>query len=37
MRSAQVLPFPPGRLDVKKRSVPSGEKRGLELSVLGEV
>ena len=37
VRSAQVLPCPPCRLDVKNRNFPSGEKYGFELSVLGEV
>src|SRR5215218_10100298 len=37
MRSAQVFPLPPGRLDVKSSSAPSGENRGFELSVLGDV
>src|SRR5438876_261947 len=37
MRSIHVLPFPPGRCDVKISSLPSGDHRGLELSVLGDV
>src|SRR5687767_9749074 len=36
-RMAHVLPFPPGRCEVKSRCLPSGVKRGLELSVLGLV
>src|SRR5690349_17154899 len=37
MRSIQVLPFPPVRLDVKIRYLPSADHRGLLLSVLGDV
>src|SRR5258705_9440927 len=37
MRRIQVLPFPPGRCDVNTRYFPSGDQRGLELSVLGDV
>jgi len=37
MRIAQVFPRPPGRVEVKKRYFPSGEKRGPELSVPGAV
>src|SRR5690242_17184804 len=37
MRSAHVEPRPPGRFDVKNRYFPSPEKRGLLLSVPGEV
>jgi len=37
MRSAQVLPVPPERCDEKKSHLPSGEKRGLLLSVAGAV
>ena len=34
---AQVVPRPPVRCDVKSSSLPSREKRGRELSVLGDV
>ena len=37
IRSAQVRPFPPGRVEVKSRSLPSGAQRGLVLSTPGEV
>src|SRR5690242_18351972 len=37
MRSIHVAPRPPGRCDEKTRSLPSGDHRGLELSVLGDV
>src|SRR5919109_220793 len=37
MRSIHVVPFPPGRFDVNIRYLPSGDQRGLLLSVLGEV
>src|SRR5215475_7584741 len=37
MRSIQVEPCPPGRVDVKRRYFPSGDQRGLLLSVLGDV
>src|SRR5690349_4082100 len=37
MRSIQVDPFPPGRVDVKRRYLPSGDQRGLLLSVAGDV
>src|SRR5690606_32418923 len=37
MRSAHVDPLPPGRLELKKRYAPSGDQRGFELSVPGEV
>src|SRR5687768_12976222 len=37
IRSIQVFAFPPGRCDVNMSSLPSGDQRGLELSVLGEV
>src|SRR5688500_2564297 len=37
MRSAHVFPLPPGRCDVNRRYLPSGENRGFELSVLGDV
>ena len=37
MRSIQVVPLPPGRVDVKSRNLPSGDQRGLLLSVLGDV
>src|SRR3954447_14567763 len=34
---AQRFPFPPLRDELKKRYFPSGDQRGLLLSVLGEV
>src|SRR5688500_10507249 len=37
MRSIQVLPFPPGRCEVKSNSFPSGDQRGFVLSALGDV
>src|ERR1051326_9135467 len=37
MRNIHVVPLPPGRVDVKRRNLPSGDQRGLLLSVLGEV
>src|SRR3990172_5930549 len=37
MRSAQVRPLPPGRVEVKRSSLPSGDQRGFELSTPGEV
>src|SRR5688500_16717585 len=37
MRNIQVLPLPPGRCDVNSSSLPSGDQRGLVLSVLGDV
>ena len=37
MRSAQVRPLPPGRVDAKSSSFPSGDQRGLLLSTPGEV
>src|SRR5881394_1300553 len=37
MRSIHVAPRPPGRFDVKIRYFPSGDQRGLLLSVLGDV
>jgi hypothetical protein len=32
-----VRAFEPGRVELKSRYLPSGEKRGFELSVLGDV
>jgi hypothetical protein len=37
IRSAQVRPLPPGRVEEKRRSFPSGDQRGLLLSTPGEV
>src|SRR5688500_10975999 len=37
MRRPHVRLREPGRVDVKSKYLPSGEKRGFELSVLGEV
>src|SRR3954468_16164292 len=37
MRSIHVLPLPPPRCDVKTRYFPSGDHRGFELSVPGDV
>src|SRR5881397_2056214 len=37
MRMAQLFPLPPGRVELKKRYFPSGDQRGAELSVPGEV
>ncbi len=37
MRSAHVVPFAPSRFEVNMRYRPSGDQRGLELSVDGDV
>jgi hypothetical protein len=37
MRSAHVVPLPPGRFDVKNRYFPSGDQRGFVLSAPGDV
>src|SRR5688500_6585493 len=37
MRSPHVRTVDPGRVELKSRYLPSGEKRGFELSVLGDV
>jgi len=37
MRNAHVRAFEPGRVELNRRYFPSAEKRGFELSVLGEV
>src|SRR6478752_4704865 len=37
MRRPQVRAREPGRVELKSRYFPSGEKRGFELSVLGDV
>src|SRR5689334_22935523 len=37
MRRPHVRAFDPGRVELKSRYLPSAEKRGFELSVLGDV